>query len=133
MSRKISKQLSIHRLEQAKENIEEAELLYNEKKYKGANNRAYYSIFHSIKAVLALEPIDFKRHKDVIAYFNKKYVHMEIFPKKIGHKIARASTIREDSDYDDEFVVKQEETEEQIETAKELFKLVEEYINLMKY
>ena len=32
-------------------------------------------LFHSIKAVLSLEPIDFKRHKDVIAYFNKNYVH----------------------------------------------------------
>mgnify|MGYP004583324043 CR=1 FL=1 len=61
MSPKISKDLSIHRLEQAKENIEEAEILFKMNKFKGANNRAYYSIFHSIKAVLALEPIDFKR------------------------------------------------------------------------
>lgn len=129
MSPKISKELSKHRLEQAKENLEEAELLYNVNKYKGANNRAYYAIFHSIKAVLALEPIDFKRHKDVQAYFNKNYVSTEVFPKKIGHKIAEASKIREDSDYDDEFVVKAEETKEQIQTAIELIKLVETYIN----
>ena len=129
MSPKISKELAKHRLEQAKENIEEAEILFKMQKYKGANNRAYYSIFHSIKAVLALEPIDFKRHKDVLAYFNKNYVHTEIFPKIIGHKIAEANAIREDSDYDDEFVVKPEETERQIKTAKELFNLVEEYIN----
>lgn len=129
MSPKISKELSKHRLEQARENIEEAELLYNKKKFKGANNRAYYSIFHSIKAVLALEPIDFKRHKDVTAYFNKNYVNTEIFPRFLGHKIAEATTVREDSDYDDEFIVKPEETEEQIKTAKELLELVEEYIN----
>lgn len=128
MSPKISKELCKHRLEQAKENIEEAELLYNANKFKGANNRAYYSIFHSIKAVLALEPIDFKKHKDVIGYFNKNYVSTNIFPRKIGRKIANASTIREDSDYDDEYIVKQEDTLEQIETAKELMKLVEEYI-----
>lgn len=129
MSPKISKELSKHRLEQAKENIEEAEALYNIKKFKGANNRAYYSIFHSIKAVLALEPIDFKRHKDVIAYFNKNYIHTEIFPKTMGRKVSEANRIREDSDYDDEFVVKQKETEQQIETAKELIDLVENYIN----
>jgi uncharacterized protein (UPF0332 family) len=128
VSPKISKELCKHRLEQAKENIEEAELLYNANKFKGANNRAYYSIFHSIKAVLALEPIDFKKHKDVIGYFNKNYVSTNIFPRKIGRKIANASTIREDSDYDDEYIVKQEDTLEQIETAKELMKLVEEYI-----
>ena len=128
MSPKISKDLSIHRLQQAKENIEEAEILFKMNKFKGANNRAYYSIFHCIKAVLALEPIDFKRHKDIIAYFNKNYVRTEIFPRYIGHKIAEASTIREDSDYDDEFVVKPETTLEQIETAKELVTLVEKYI-----
>lgn len=87
MSPKISKELAKHRLEQAKENLEEAEILYNVKKFKGANNRAYYSIFHSIKAVLALEPIDFKRHKDVVGYFNKNYVYPEIFPRKMGSKI----------------------------------------------
>lgn len=129
MSPKISKELCKHRLEQARENIEEAELLYNANKFKGANNRAYYSIFHSIKAILALEPVDFKRHKDVLGYFNKNYVNTNIFPRKIGRKISNASAIREDSDYDDEYIVKQEDTLEQIETAKELMKLVEKYID----
>ena len=129
MSPKMSKELAKHRLEQAKENLEEAEILYNVKKFKGANNRAYYSIFHSIKSVFALEPIDFKRHKDVIAYFNKNYIHTEIFPKHMGRRISDASKIREDSDYDDEFVVRPEDTLAQIETAKEMIKLTEEYIN----
>ena len=128
MNNRISKELARHRLEQAKENLEEAEILYKVKKYKGANNRAYYSIFHSIKSVLALEPIDFKRHKDVLAYFNKNYIYSEIFPRKMGRKIAEASSIREDSDYDDEYVVKQEDTIKQIETAKEVIDLVEEYL-----
>ena len=129
MSNNISKELAKHRCEQANEDLDASKILYEAKFYKSANNRAYYSIFHSIKAVLALEPIDFKRHKDVIAYFNKNYVKTEVFPKKLGHKIAEATTIREDSDYDDEFVVKQEETERQIETAEELLKLVKEYID----
>ena len=129
MSNKISKELSKHRLQQAKDDLRASEILYKENLYKSANNRAYYSIFHSIKAVLALEPIDFKRHKDVIAYFNKNYVHKEIFPRSIGHKIAEASAIREDSDYDDEFVVNADKTLEQINTAEKLIELVEQYIN----
>ena len=95
----------------------------------GANNKAYYSIFYAIRAVLALEPIDFKRHKDVIGYFNKNYVKSEIFPRKMGTKIVQAQTIREDSDYDDEYEPNYEKTQEQIETARELIKLVEEYMN----
>ena len=46
--------LAKYRLEQAKENLEEAEVLYEINKFKGASNRAYYSIFHAIKAILAL-------------------------------------------------------------------------------
>ena len=123
------KALSNYRLEQAKENLEEATVLADINKYKGASNRAYYAIFHAIKAILALEEVDFKKHSSVIAYFNKNYVHTEIFPKSIGRKIMKASKIREDSDYDDEFIVKSEDTLEQIQTAEEMIKLVEEYIN----
>lgn len=128
MSPKISKELAKHRLEQAKEDLKASKVLYDIKLFKSANNRAYYSIFHSMKAILALEPIDFKRHKDVIAYFNKNYIHTEIFPKNMGRRISDASRIREDSDYDDEFIVRSEDTLAQIETAKELIKLVEEYL-----
>ncbi|OKZ86780.1 MAG: hypothetical protein BHW09_05445 [Clostridium sp. CAG:245_30_32] len=126
---KISKELAKHRLEQAKEDLEAGKLLYDKNFYKSANNRAYYSIFHSIKAVLALEPIDFKRHKDVLAYFNKNYINKEIFSRMMGRKIQNASAIREDSDYDDEFIVDADKTNEQLKTAEELIELVDKYID----
>lgn len=126
---KISKELAKHRLEQAKEDLEAGKLLYDKNFYKSANNRAYYSIFHSIKAVLALEPIDFKRHKDVLAYFNKNYINKEIFSRMMGRKIQNASAIREDSDYDDEFIVNADKTNEQLKTAEELIELVDKYID----
>ena len=81
---------------------------------------------------MALEPIDFKRHKDVLGYFNKNYINTEFFPRKMGRKIIDASNIREDSDYDDEFVVDKEKTLKQIQTAEELIGLAEEYISNVK-
>lgn len=125
----ILKELFEYRLEQAKEELEAGKILYNSNLFKSANSILYNSIFHSMKAVLALEPIDFKRHKDVIAYFNKNYIHTEIFPKNMRRRISDASRIGEDSDYDDEFIFKPEDTLAQIETAKEMIKLTEEYIN----
>ena len=133
MEKKTSKEFALYRLQRAKQECDTAELLYRENKLLASNNRAYYSIFYSIRAVLAMEKIDFKKHKDVLAYFNKNYVKTEIFPRKIGRKIGRkivvASRIREDSDYDEEYQPSYEVTFEQIETAKELIKLVEEYLN----
>lgn len=118
-----------YRIEKAEETLKSAKLLYDNNDFIGANNRAYYAIFYAIRAVLALEEIDFKRHKDVIAYFNQHYINKEIFPKKIGKKIAQAQRVREDSDYDDKYEPSADKTQEQIETARELIELVKKYIN----
>ena len=75
----------------------DAEFNFNNNRFLNANNRAYYAIFHAIRAVLALERVDFKKHKDVLAYFNQYYVKTEIFPKMIGRKISQARKIREDN------------------------------------
>lgn len=121
---------SKYRLDKAKETLHTAEDIFKSgRDYASANNRAYYALFYAIRAVLALERIDFKRHKDVIAYFNQNYVNTEIFPRTLGHKISLAQSIREDSDYDDEYQPSYEKTEQQINTAKELIQLVEKYIN----
>lgn len=117
-----------YRLDRAKQYLSDAEFNYKHRRYLNANNRAYYAIFHAIKAVLALERKDFKRHKDVLAYFNQYYVKTEKFPKIISKKISQASKVREDSDYDDEFIPTDEETKNQIDTAKELISLVEGYL-----
>lgn len=121
-------EFSKYRLERAKETLKTAKVIFDIKDYKSANNRAYYAIFYAIRAVLALERKDFKRHKDVIAYFNKNYINTEIFPKKLGHKISLAQSIREDSDYDDEYIASEEKTQIQIKTAEELINKVEQYI-----
>ncbi len=117
-----------YRLERAKQDLSDAEFNYNDKRYLNANNRAYYAIFHAIRAVLVLERVDFKRHKDVLAYFNQHYLKTEIFPKMIGRKISQARKVREDSDYDDEYISTDEETKAQIDTARELIELVQKYL-----
>ena len=123
------KDLSNYRLEQAKENLEEAIALLDINKFKGASNRAYYAIFHAIKAILALEETDFKKHSSVIAYFNKNYINTEVFPKELGKRVSIARFFREKSDYVDFYIITKEECEEQIKTAEELIELVEKYIN----
>lgn len=98
------------------------------KEFRGANNRAYYGIYHAISAVHALDGNAYKRHKDALANFNKNYVKPEIFPRKLGKKIVESEEIRHASDYDDFYIATREEAEEQIQTAKELVSRVEEYV-----
>lgn len=128
MNKEEIKTLALYRLEQAKENLEEAEALFNINKFKGANNRAYYCIFHAIKAILALEQTDFKKHSSVIAYFNKEYISKGIFSKEVGKRVSEASFFREKSDYVDFYIVTKEESEKQIETSRMIIKEAEKYI-----
>lgn len=118
------KDLARYKLERAREEIETAKLLFDNNKFKAANNRAYYSIYYAITAVLCLEPVAFKKHKDTLGYFNKNYVHTEQFPKEIGRDISKAAKVRHASDYDEFYIASKEEASRQIETAKRLIELV---------
>lgn len=71
-----------------------------------------YSCFHAIDAVLAKEPIAFKKHKDTLSYFNKNYVHTEISPRNIGRKISRLEIIRHKSDYDTFYIASRDDAAE---------------------
>ena len=123
------KVLAQYRIEQAKENLEEAEALFAINKFKGANNRAYYSIFHAIKAILALEQTDFKKHSSVIAYFNKEYISKNVFPRELGKRVNEARFFREKSDYVDFYIVTKEESKMQIDTTKMMIENAEKYIS----
>ena len=117
-----------HRLNVAREDLDTAHLTFKAGKYRAANNRAYYSIFHTICAVLAKEGIAFKRHKDTLSYFNKNYVQPEIFPRELGRKIVKAEEIRHSSDYDTFYIASKEITAQQIETATKILELAEQYL-----
>ena len=119
--------LVLYRLETAKNDLKSARVLLAIEDYKGANNRAYYSIFHAINAVHAVSGKAYKRHKDVLANFNKEYVKTSIFPREMGRKIGQAEEIRHASDYDDFYIASKEESEQQILIAEEFLILVEKY------
>lgn len=110
--------LSVYRMQNAKETLNAASLCLEQKLYKDTINRCYYAAFYAVKAVLALEEVDFKRHKDAVAYFNKTYVATEIFSKEIGRKLGRLKQERESSDYDDFYMASASDAVEQFETAK---------------
>lgn len=121
-------EMSKYRLDQASVCIRSANLLLNEGDYKGAANRAYYAIFHSMRSILALDEKDFAKHSGVSAYFRKEYIKTGIFDVEYSDIIREAFDIRSESDYDDFFVISKIEVEEQIENAKRFYDAVTEYL-----
>lgn len=95
------KDLAIYRLEKADKCLQAAKALLDIELYEDAANRAYYCIFHSIRSLLALYGVEFKRHSGNVSYFREKYIKTGIFDKSFSVIIGDAFTIRSDSDYGD--------------------------------
>lgn len=123
-----SENLSKYRIDRADELIVDAEELFNNDSYKSSNNRAYYAIFYAMRAVLALDEQDFKKHSGVIQYFQREYIKTGIFEKQYSEIITKASIIRNASDYDDFYTASKDEAATQIENAKNFIKVVKEYL-----
>lgn len=128
MSDQAHRDLAAYRLENARTMLADARTLTDAGSYKSGNNRAYYAIFHAVRALLALEGLDFKKHSAVIAHFQNQYVRTGIFGKEYSSILAKASTIRNDSDYNDFFIASREDTQKQIENADKFITAIEEYM-----
>ena len=94
-----ARELSKYRFETSLEALSDAKIMYENERYKNTLNRAYYAIFHAIRAVNALRGFDSSKHSGVIAYFNQNYVKEGIFSKELSKIIRMASENREKADY----------------------------------
>ena len=120
--------LSSYRMGQAEDSLKVAKICFESGILKDAVNRSYYAAFYAIKSLLALTEVDFKRHKDVVAYFNKTYVATGKFSRELGRKVGRLQQIREKSDYDDFFIVSENDAALQMESARIIIEEIKKYL-----
>ena len=76
------KDLVLYRLETAKKDLKSAKVLLEIDDCKGANNRAYYAIFHAINAVHAVSGKAYKRHKMPLLISIKIMLKLLFFQEK---------------------------------------------------
>ena len=120
-------ELSRYRLGKASEMYTAALRDLREQDYASANNRAYYCIFHAMRAVLALDDEDYKKHSAVIARFTLNYLKTDIMPREYGTLIANAALIRNRSDYEDFYICSVEDTNRLVEGAQRFLDDVKKY------
>lgn len=121
-------ELSKYRLKESEDTLAVSKQCFDSGYYKDSINRSYYASFYAIKAVLSLGTVDFKRHKDVIAYFNKEFVATEVFSRTLGRRLGMLKQLREISDYDDFYIASKVQAEEQYETAELILAEVKVYL-----
>lgn len=121
-------ELTKYRFECSCEALEDAKIMFEAGRYKIVLNRAYYSIFHGMRSVNALDGFDSSKHSGVIAHFNRCYVKTGIFPKEISKLIRLASEKRESADYLDFYIASKDEADAQIRRAEAFSEWIKEYL-----
>ncbi|MBR4050645.1 MAG: HEPN domain-containing protein [Clostridia bacterium] len=112
----------------AKERISFADEILKLGDYKTVANRSYYAVFSAMRAVLALDGYDSKKHSGIISEFRKNYLKTGKLPKELPQTIDSLVEIRQGSDYDDFYIVSKEEVCEQLENAKAFILCIENYL-----
>ena len=117
-----------YRLDSAKERLDSAKILLEAEQYKDSIGRSYYAIFTAVRAVLAMDEVDFSKHAGVISYFQREYIKTGIFEKKFSKYLQEAFQIRNNCDYDDFYIVFKDDAVEQLARAEEFYQVVRQYL-----
>ena len=121
--------LSKLRLEIAEERLSTARFLLGSNDYKSVANRSYYAVFSAMRAVLALDKFDSKKHSGVIFEFRKRYIKTGILDSELSYIIDSLVEVRQGSDYNDFYVISKDEVVSQIEKAQFFIDAVKEYLS----
>jgi len=84
------KVLVLYRLENAREKLDAAKDLLDNKHYKDSVSRSYYAIFTAARALLATKKLDSAKHSGVISLFNQHFVKNGLICKEASKWLERA-------------------------------------------
>lgn len=120
--------LSGYRLSKSISDLNAAKVLLENKLFSQSINRSYYSIFHAVRALLAYDRFDSKKHSGIISYFNQHYIKTKLIEKEYSAILMSAERIRTESDYDDLFIVSEEQAEIQLKNAEKFLEKIIEFL-----
>ena len=118
-----------HLILKANSTFEEALILKNSDKYQGASNRLYYVLFYCVNALLVLRQLSSSKHSGVKSLFDFYFVKSGLIDKKYSKLFSVVRRIREDSDYDDFYIIDKVEVEQNITEVKEFIEYTNTFID----
>lgn len=121
-----------YRLSMAKERLDSSKLLLEHASYKDSIGRSYYAMFIAVRAILALDGVDFKKYAGVIFEVQREYVKTKIFDVKYSKYLSQAFQIRNNTETirttQISLSCQRGEAEEQYERAQDFYKAIAHYL-----
>lgn len=113
------RELALYRLSQAEESLAEAQYLFDGKKSpRSVINRAYYSMFYSILALLIFESYSSSKHSGVLSYFNQHFIKTGLFSEDLGRVVNKAFELRQRADYREQIVIARDQVAPFLDEAR---------------
>ena len=110
-------ELSKLRLENATKLLKTSQTLIDTEDYKSSVNRSYYAVFNAMRACLALYSIDYKRHSSVMSDFRLHFIKTQKLGTALSDIITSLFDVRNQSDYNDFYVISKNDTIKQLLNA----------------
>lgn len=109
----------------ARECLNDAKLLLENKSLHSAVNRIYYALFYQVSALLLDKGLSFSKHSGVLAAFNKEFVKTGRINKDLGKFYNQMFEHRRSGDYGELIEFKEEDVRRWLKTAEKFLEVIE--------
>ena len=109
----------------ARECLDDAKLLLENKRLHSAVNRIYYALFYQVSALLLARGFSFSKHSGVLAAFNREFVKTGKIDKELGKFYNRMFEHRKTGDYGELVEFEEKDVRRWLKTAEEFLDTVE--------
>ena len=117
------------RLDNARQTLEDAKIIANNKLWKATANRLYYACFYAASALMVKFGFEAKTHGGIIRLLGLNFISKNLISNELGDTYYKLFTLRQKGDYDDWIVVKESDIVPLFEPAEDFIKTIEQLIS----
>ncbi len=121
--------LARHYIQKSRSRYDDGLVLKNVDRYESAANRLYYALLYATNAVLTLKGAASNRHRGVKTLFDMHYIKTGIMDRKYSKLYNMVLEVREDSDYEDFYVIDKSEVDNNFILVKQFIDYADEFIH----
>jgi len=121
--------LIAHRMGRAKEDVEEARLLFDAGHINSYVNRLYYACFYAVSALLLSRNLSTSKHVHLRSLLHREFVRTGLISKESGKYFDMLFDSRQQGDYADFVVFKANEVADWLMRTKEFVSCIESLVS----
>lgn len=116
-------------LAKSKLELNAAKILLDNRYYSATVSRAYYSLYHTVQALLETKNITVKSHKGLIQQFGQHFIKSGEMSPEFSKILITTFDLRQLSDYDETAVITYSQAKLTVDNTREFIKVAESWLS----